>query len=90
MAVSSGGGNNGSSNNNVAAFDGSGGALLNQGKGMLAKAQRMPAGPARNAAYKEAAAVFSRAQQKLTAAGQDSLAVEANKNRYACMKMITE
>jgi hypothetical protein len=92
VAVSSSGGTRtgtGSSSGPVA-HDGTGGALLAQGQELLAKAQRMPAGPSRNAVYKEAASIFSSAQQKLNAAGQSQLAIEANRGRYASLKGITE
>lgn len=74
----------------TSAFDGNGSQLLGRGRELVAQAQSMPAGPARNEVYDQAAAVLQRATQKLEAEGQTELMRQANMARYSAVKMKTE
>ena len=62
------------------AYDGSADGLMREARGLLSKAQNMPATPAyRNTVYQQVVRVGEQAKRKFESSGQHSKVIEANK-----------
>ena len=88
--VASSGGSAPKESGTVVATDNSGDGLLQQGRKLLAKAQNMPATPARNSVYRQAASVLMQAKKEFERSGQHNKVIEANKYAFDARKSITK